>query len=424
MVISAPSGSAFNVEVPERFSNLQWYLSHAGNTVQMVAFLERQMTRADFVALVENCLSYLPELALGEDRSGERFFLPPKTCGEGEIWRYETVDELSPDPTDAFSPATDLFDRNDLPAFRATCQVVSDASDGAPATRLHFTASHSLVEGADLAAVLRGRLNRRGRRSVTGNGLSRATRFGLAVAAPFLACIHVAMAKAERRKPTDFGFACVEMERADIEDAARTLNISKRGLLFALALFTLAGPEPRRRAWRFAYSKLPARRILLEDDDYLSVRVQAMASKGSDSFADFARMLDRQLAIQNETEVLTHFLANRVLKVQRRVAAVFPGLYRGAFFGFSPYDMVLSLVPPIAPAGPFAVLAGARILGGSYTGTVPGVIYLCDAQRVSWTCWLERRQADRLQDLAQLADSLNIRHTIWAQPLRQPQDRR
>lgn len=396
-----------------RFSNMQWYLSHAGNTVQFVAFLERRMTRAEFATLVQDCLSHFPELALSEDRRTERFFLPSQNTDDEEFWYYQTVDSLGADPTCAFYSGHEVFDNPDLPAFRATCQVLSPDADGPVCTRLHLTASHSLVEGADLSAVLRGRKNRRGRQSVTRNGLPRATRFGLALVAPFLATIHVAMAKVEKRKPLDFGFVCAEMARTDLEAAAKRLNVSKRGLLFAMALFTLAGPKPRRRALRFAYSKLPARRIQLEDDDYLSVRMQFLAFKGSAQFPSFAQLLDGQLAIQNETEVLTQFLANRVLKVQRRLMAVFPRLYRGAFFGFAPYDMVLSLIPPIAPTGPFAALSEARMFGGSYTGTVPGVIYLCDPQRVTWTCWLERAQADRLQELGHLSDSLDIRHTIW-----------
>lgn len=408
--------------IPQRFTNMQWYLSHAGNTVQLVAFLDRHMPKDEFASLVRDCMAHFPELALSEDRKAERFAPAPLDAGEGRVWQHRIVPALNPDPTQAFTPSDDLFDRADRPAFRATCETLAPELNGTPRTRLHLRASHSLVEGADLAEVLRGRVNRRGRRPIVRDGLSRATRLGLNLAAPLLAMIHVAMAKFERRKPSDFGFVNVEMERTDIAAAARRLGISKRALLFAMALFTLAGPRPRKRALRFSYSKLPAQRYHLEDDAYLSVRIQSMAFKGAEDFATFARMLDRELQRQNETEVLTQFLANRVLGVQRRVSAVFPGLYKGAFFGFSPYDMVLSLVPPLAPAGPFAAFQGARMFGGSYTGTVPSVIYLWDARRVSWTGWLERDQADRLGELARLADTLGVRHQIWSQGRADAQD--
>lgn len=46
-----------------------------------------------------------------------------------------------------------------------------------------------------------------------------------------------------------------------------------------------------------------------------------------------------------------------------------------------------------------------------------------DAQRISWTCWLERALAGRLRDPGQLADSLNIGHTIWAQASHNDQGR-
>lgn len=411
------------VRIPQRFTNMQWYLSHAGNTVQLVAFLDRHMPQDEFATLVKGCMEHFPALALSEDRKAERFAPAPPDAGEGKVWQYQIVQALSPDPTLAFTPSSDLFDRADRPAFRATCETLAPECGGTPRTRLHLRASHSLIEGADLAAVLRGRVNRRERRPISRNGLSLATRFGLNLTAPVLAMIQMAMARYEKRKPSDFGFVNAEMERADIVAAAKRLGVSKRGLLFAMALFTLAGPRPRKRALRFSYSKLPAQRIHLEDDAYLSVRIQFMAFKGPEDFATFARLLDRQLKLQNESEVLTQFLANRVLSVQRRVSAVFPGLYKGAFFGFAPYDMVLSLVPPLAPAGPFAAFRGARMFGGSYTGTVPAVIYLWDARRVSWTCWLERDQDDRLGNLAQLADMLAIRHKIWRQDSTDSQDR-
>lgn len=277
----------------------------------------------------------------------------------------------------------DLFDHADRPTCRATCRTLATERGCGPATRLHFAASHSLVEGADLAAVLRGRMDRRVRRPKVPHTLSGFSRMGLALVAPVLAIVHALTAKAERRKPDDFHFASIEMDRADLVAAADRLKIGKRALLFALALFPLAGARPRKRAVQFVYSKLPARQYHLEDDDYLSVRMQFLAAQTSDDFVVFARQLAHALERQNETEVLTQFLSNRILSVHRRIAAVFPWLYRGAFFGFAPYDMVLSLVPPIAPAGPFSALAEARMFGRSYTGTAPSVIFLWDTRRIT-----------------------------------------
>lgn len=402
-------------QVPVRFTNMQWYLSHAGNTVHLVAFLDRTVPRAEFAALVNSCFDHFPALGLGEDRAAERFTPPGDPRRADSVWQHRVVPALGHDPTGVLSPEGDLFDRSDRPAFRARCDTLADDSPGAPRTRLHFVASHSLVEGADLAAALRGRTDRRGRRPQAPNGLSRFAGAGLALAAPVLAVLHAGMAKTERRKPGDFHFACVEMDRADLAAAAERHGLSKRALLFAMALFTLAGPRPRRRALRVAYSKLPARQAHLEDDAWLSVRMQTMSARPGNDFDAFAQALATALKRQNETEVLSQFLANRVLRVHRRIASILPWVYRGPFFGFSPYDMVLSLVPPIAPGGAFSALGEARLFGGSYTGTVPSVVYLCDARRVTWTCWLERAQADRLDDLARLAEAEGIGCHVWRQ---------
>lgn len=407
------------------FSNMQWYLSHAGNTVHLVAVVDRIVQQSEFTEMVRSCLQSYPDLGLSEDRLKEKFHLPRSGAQpslemqDGQcVLNYQVDKGLHDDPSRFMHPAGHVFDNPDLPAFRANCWVSDVDQEDAGKSVIRISASHSLVEGADLATVVRGQTNRRGKRTEDPGKLSPLVRLGLGLAAPLLAMVHVTLAKRESRKPADFSFSCVELDRADVARVAAEYGISKRTLLFALSLFALSRPKKEGSAIRYAYSKLPKRRIRMEDDSFLSVRMQFMAFKATGGFADFAGRLDRELNRQNETEVLTQFLANRVLRVQRWIRRFAPALYRGPFFGYAPYDIVLSLVPPLKPSGQYDALAQARLFGGSYTGTVPNVIYLWGPRSVTMTCWLEQRHSDRLGKLAAVCDDLGIALTIWPQSQR------
>jgi hypothetical protein len=371
-----------------------------------VALLDETLDEPGFHALVRACLDAHPALRLIENRAAQRFEPAKGSDLVARLCHYETRATLTDDPAAYLGPRPDLFDDPTLPPFRAACHVAArparidpDSAARAPAAVLVFVASHSMLEGADLAAVLRGR--DRTRPQISPRKLRLAVRLGLAVVAPVLALVHAALAKRESRKPQDFAFATVELARADVARAAREMGLRKRSLLFALALYTIAGDKVGRRQ-SAVYSTLPREHVRLEDDSVLSVRTHFLSFRAPRPLRDYARRLDRELTRQNETELVSQFLGNRLLSLHRRLILWLPALYRGAFFGFAPNDMVLSLVTPVLPGPPFDALAQARLFGATYSGTVPSVIYLWTARSVTMGCWLEK---SRHGDLARLVES-------------------
>jgi hypothetical protein len=402
---------------PRSFSNMQWYFSHAGNTVHFVAFCRHPVSAEDFSEMVRSCVRQAPEIAMAVDVANDCHARLPEIEAAllrdplaTPLARYEVTDKLAPDPPPYFGPGAELFARSDLPAFRATCQVVRTPQPGEPACVIHFIASHGLIEGADLASVLRGKKGRHDTVAQDDARKSRLRQAFLSLAAPPLALLYLALSWSARRKPADFGFVAARFEVDELRALAKRLAVSKRALLFGLVLLAFRSGNGRQR---FAYTHLPRRQIPLEDDGYMTLRMQLMAYRGPENFTSFVQGLDKALQRQNETEILTQLLYNRILGVQRWLRARWPAPYTHGFFGYAPFDLVLSLLPPLRPGPGYRALSDAVLFGGSYTATTPNVIFLWGPEQVTLTGWLLRSQHAGLDALAAIARENGISVACW-----------
>lgn len=399
---------------------MQWYLSHAGNTVHLVALFPHVLSEAEARAMLAETFRAVPGLDQAdlptEDRIAPTGFAEagPDTAAEAVLTIREMT-ELPDNPAHYLAPEPGLFDDPALPALRACLyRPGADAPPpiGAVASVLTIAVSHALVEGADLSASMRGRHDRRARRNAIARPFGPLARVGITLGAPVLAGIHWLLSRRERRRPADFGFAVVELDALALRAAARDLGLRRRSLLFGLVLHALTqGPQGRRLS--MSYSHMPPGKVLLEDDSQLSVRVNFLQPRWQTRPQDLARHIEDLLARQNEDEVLTQFLNNRVLGWHRRARRWFPRAYKGAFFGFAPYELVLSLVHPLRPGGVFAPFRKARLIGGSFTGTAPSCIMVQANGRVSLCLWIEKTRMARLERLCASLRDLGIEARGW-----------
>ncbi|MCC5987676.1 MAG: hypothetical protein JJT95_08340 [Pararhodobacter sp.] len=388
-----------------RYSNMQWYLSQAGNTVHLVALFPERLEPDKARAMLSEAFRTLPSLALadlpGQDRIAPAASGPLDPPGAAAmVLETSEVSSLPDNPAAFLAPAPFLFDDPALPALRARLLTLAPGAEGSTGSVLSIAVSHALVEGADLSALMRGGRNRRQGAAEPRFGVF--SRFGLALGAPVLAALHLFLARREKRRRDGFGFAVVELDAAALRHAARRLGLRRRSLLFSCVLHALTdGPAGRRLG--VSYSHMPPNRVTLEDDSQLAVRVNFLSLRREATPEAFARQIEHQLRRRDESEVLTQFLNNRVLGWHRRAIRLFPSLYGGAFFGFAPYEMVLSLVHPLRPAGEFGAFGQARIIGGSMTGTAPSCIMVQANGRVGLCLWIEH---DRMARLSALRDNL------------------
>lgn len=393
-----------------RYTNMQWYLSHAGNTVHLVALFPDRLAPEAARALLAEAFRLLPSMAQADLPAQDR--TAPASIGAHDnprtveaVLETAQADSLPDNPTAYFAPAPDLFDNPALPALRARLVSLAPGCRGDVGSVLCIAVSHALVEGADLSALMRG--SRRERPGTIASALGPLAKLGLALGAPVLMAVHLLMARREKRRREGFGFAVVELDASALRTAARGLGMRRRSLLFGYVLHALAaGPAGRRPS--VSYSHMPPNLLQMEDDSRLSVRVNFLPLKHEATPQALARQIEQKLRRQNENTVLNQFLNNRILGWHRRVIRWFPGLYRGAIFGYAPYDMVLSLVHPLRPSNSFAAFGRARLFGGSMTGTAPSCIMVQANGRVALGMWIEHGRMARLAALCESFRALGI----------------
>jgi len=406
----------------DRFTHMQWYLARARNTVHFAAFTPKKIQEDEFRQFVKTFTDRAPQLLMSENTE-EDCHVSVDGATADAIGNYTEAQTLDIDLASYLQANSDGYTNTGKPASEAWCVSADNADARGNRSFLMMQSTHALMEGADLAKILQGKSTDRTARSTIEAGLGFWPRLGMNLTAPLLGLVHLIMSKFEKRTPQDFRFYSLSVKSADIRRLAREIGISKRALLFALILYPMVRrsylPKPKRRQL-FAYSTLSAKRIRLEDDAYMTLRMQLLPFKGPSGFRDYARALNKALGEQNENELFTQFLYNRVLAVQRAVHRVLPWLYQGSFFGYAPYDIVLSLLPPVRPAGPFSPLSNVPVIGGSFTGTVPNAIYIAGMEEITVNLWADQTLMEGLQAMKdQLADC-GIGYTDWMVPLSTP----
>jgi hypothetical protein len=99
---------------------------------------------------------------------------------------------------------------------------------------------------------------------------------------------------------------------------------------------------------------------------------------------------------------------NTIFGMHRRIERLFPFLYGRRFFGFVPYDFVLSLVPPHLSGGMFGDLELNAVYCGSHTPGVNCCVIVPQADRVTLNVYGPEPLLDRAAGIAKLLAELEI----------------
>lgn len=385
-----------------RFTGLQYYLAHARNTVHVVFDVPRDVTEDAFVSLVADVTKAAPQLLWQEslEDGGHLEGADREPTAEQMFLVYENATSASDDLTRRLSASLNDTGR---PAFRAICQTFP-TPDGLR-SRIVFQTTHALMEGGDVADLLRGRSAVRDTQPSVHASIPWLAHIGVWLVIPLLWVLNLTLAAFERKDRSNFSTARIALNRAEFRKAAENIGISQRDLAFAL---TTHHRKPGARSLFAAYSNRPAARILLCDDEYLTVRMDEVRVPLAPDFEPFAAGLADTLRKRGPSPLFTQMWYRRITQVHRWLHPRAPWIYPKQLFGFAPYDVVLSLLPPVRIGRAFPLLDGARIFTGSDTGTAESCIFAISESDVTITLWSGETRENNVEAILDSASALGI----------------
>jgi len=390
----------------EPFSNHRWFLANSRLNVHFIAGFAEALTEAAFQDISRRVLAAAPDLLQYE--SLETQSLRPATADPDALARFERVTGAAPDVADLRREMGRPFADTGEPTFWSRC-IVADAPNAEGFRSLiSFETSHAISEGGDLVACLRDRRPDAFPQPPMARPLSLRQRFAVALIAPATAVLHLSMSKLDRRARHPFGDGELALDRGTLRAAARRIGVSQKALLFALVLFGLRRPARRHRPYWVAFAYLPKEKAPGADDDRLAVRLLETFLRITGSFPAFARDIEARLAEVNQESPVKMALADRTHAINRFIWRRVPALYRRGFFGYAPYDFLLSMLPPVRPTRGMALFRRARLYAGSGPAASRACIFLPGPAAITLNIHAEAPTLARLGDLAALAEAEGI----------------
>jgi hypothetical protein len=338
------------------FTDFQWFLYEARDTVFFTAFSKTTFDKDLLDNLVAEMVALAPQLSHGffGARPGQPF---PKQLLDA-ITSVEYVDEFDGYPDKWLSKSEDIFARNDLPLFRVQAAVRKGGPDAeGRASILQVRSSHALLEGSDSALLTRSQSAAHGVMSDKANKVGFWSRTRSAFKGWAMTLVYVTLANIMARADMPWGFKTVAVKRHRLRLLANRLGVRQRSLMFALVTHALNGEGAEKhmskRVIGAAYTILDGQRNSADDDFF---RVRALEAKFTvlDDFVDYVRAVDDTVD-KIESKDITKFqvMMNTVFKTLRLLKGVAPFLIGKRFWRFNNFiHIVLTLVPPHRTYGP------------------------------------------------------------------------
>ncbi len=393
----------------QTFSPLQWYLSHARNTVYFAAQSKCPMSEAKFHTLIETIMNWAPQLNMRAENENDRHVAIE--INHKSICRFELTDNLETSLAETVSRHDAIYSDPALPDFRAFCFRLRQPQKGKPQTLVVCCTSHALMEGSETSRLMRARqsVHNADQEVATLGFIQRGT---LAAAGLVLAPFHLAASRFNSKNPPSGKAVIVNIERDAVKKLAIDLNVRQRSVLFSLPLFglQLAPGLPRhakKRAHLVSYATLPESRTSLEDSA-LNLRMQVGRFPAAGHFSRHVRLTDAVLARENTREIYSQALYNSILNVHRVLQKPLPFLYRERFFTYVPYDFVLSLLPPHVSGGLLRGMFDGSVFCGSYTPGVNTCVFVPHRDGISLNLYLRPPVLENIAAFSGFLDDLGI----------------
>lgn len=389
------------------FTALQYYLAHSENNVHTIFELEHPIDNASFETLVETVIGLAPQLLWRESLIDGGHY-----CDKTADWSSRLTFEHCGTRYDAdralhMHLGKSLQD-DGLPAFRAICQSFGSPPDQRRVGRLIVQTTHALVEGGDVSAILEGRGSQHDTRPIVSSGLSVLSQLGVRALVPFLLPMHLLTAKLQRKRASDFDFARLVLGRVDLRKAARRLGVGQKDLTFALTTYGYSAAKNNKKHLLITYSTLPKVRAALSDDEFLNLRMDELRLSVKCDPEDHIKAVADALSERGANPIFVQTWQRLLTRAHQRLHRLFPWLYPQSFFGFAPYDLVLSMIPPVRPAALTPLLKRALVFGGTNTGSAAACIFVPTAEYLTLTIWGDDSRDRQVSAIIDVAQSLGI----------------
>jgi hypothetical protein len=338
------------------FTNFQWFLYEARDTVFFTAFSKLSFDKDSIGNLVASMVSLAPQLTHGfwGADPGQPF---AKHILDA-ITHIEMVDEFDGYPDKWLSKSQDIFAHPDLPLFRVMAAVRKGGPDAeGRSSVIQVRASHSLLEGSDSALLTRSQSASHGVMSNQSNKIPFWNRFVASARGMSLTLTYVLLGNLLATKEKPWGFKTLAIKRHRLRLLANRLGVRQRSLYFALVTHALNGEGKEKyfseKVVGAAYTMLDGNRNA-SDDNFFRVRALQAKFNWSEDFIDYVRAVDDTVDKIEKTDI-TKFqvMAMTMFKTIRALTRALPFLPGKRFWRFNNFiHVVLTLVPPHRTNGP------------------------------------------------------------------------
>lgn len=371
------------------FSDLQWYMYRQRNVAFFGAYTRRALADADVLDLARDLVARAPQLRTGFVGAAPEQPLPD-TVLQRLVYR-ESVATLDGFPDRWFDAGGEIFQHPDLPLFRLRYADAGTTAASGPQGFLLVQVAHALVEGADSALLSRSQsaAHRPAFANLKAPSLTlAAARLAGALLPPF----HLLAAHLAAPRPGPYVYASRTASRPALSAMARELGVSQRALFYALAMDALFGSQ-KSRSVSTAYSAVDTQAV--GRDAFMRMRMLFARFSVAPDFPNFARSVEARLRQSERREAgFTAEMNARGMRAHRALDRLIPFAYGPRLFQFTPFDMILAVVPPHRLGGALTgdllepVYAGAALEGVNACVIVPGRLY------VTFNFYIQRKLLD------------------------------
>ncbi|HHY49891.1 MAG TPA: hypothetical protein GYA10_09110 [Alphaproteobacteria bacterium] len=407
--------AAVNKHPQALFTDFQWFLYEARDTVFFTAFSKITFDSEKLYNVVADMVALAPQLTHGfvGARPGQPF---PKHIIDA-ITSIEMVDEFDGYPDKWISKSTDIFERDDLPLFRVSVVVRRGGPDAeGRASLIQVRSSHALLEGSDSALLTRSQSAAHGIMSDKSNKVPLGSRIRGFLGAQMMTWTYIILANLLAVKERPWGFRTLAIKRHRLRQLANRLGVRQRSLYFALVTYALNGEgddkHMDKRVIGAAYTMLDGKRHDA-DDDFFRVRALQAKFKVDEDFVTFVRHVDDTVA-QIEQKDITKFqvMMNAMFKTLRGLNRLWKGLPGKRFWRFNGgMHIVLTLVPPHRTYGPMTHGMLEPIYCGAWHPAANICTFCPGREYITFNFSMEQRHiqsVDRILPLLEKIESMDI----------------
>lgn len=348
--------AAVNKHPQALFTDFQWFLYEARDTVFFTAFSRNAFDKDSLGNLVADMVALAPQLSHGfvGARPGQPF---PKHLLDA-ITHVEEVDSFDGYPDRWLGKSEDIFAQNDLPLFRVQAAVLRGGPDAeGRASIIQVRSSHALLEGSDSALLTRSASAGHGVMSDKTNKVGLKARIAGTLRGWGMTFLYVTLANLLAPPEKPWGFKTLALKRHRLRLLANKLGVRQRSLMFALVTHALNGEGAEKHMSKkvigAAYTMLDGKRHDA-DDDFFRVRALEAKFEVLDDFVAYVRKIDATIdSIERKDITKFQVMMNSMFKALRTLNKALPFLPGRRFWRFNGgIHIVLTLVPPHRTYGP------------------------------------------------------------------------